>query len=351
MRKINKNMFILESWKDPSVHGLIEDTISKYFSDTNGCSVVIDLPFLDILPLGLLPNNLYSVEQLLTSDNGLSVDHKVSHLAANADDFEPSSLVDIAFVLHDMAILGNLKSVLHAWYANGGGPVIAVMGGHSESRRSDTYRDIAFLSRELSRGNALVVTEGGPGAMEAANLGSYMAPYPENELVEAIEILGSIEMQEDPIAASNVALKVREQYKVMHGFHKSIEARGGLGISSWQNSIGSTLPNAFMYAMAKLLRSATPEDLILDIAIGGTVFAAGRAGTTQEIFQAVTKSAYRVGGQRGPLCLYGVQYWSEVVPIVSAVKSLHAMNNIEPPVVSDDGKILTSHLLNSENSK
>ena len=49
------------------------------------------------------------------------------------------------------------------------------MGGHAELRGSGPYRMVAKLGRRLARAGRLIVTGGGPGVMEAANLGAYLA--------------------------------------------------------------------------------------------------------------------------------------------------------------------------------
>jgi predicted Rossmann-fold nucleotide-binding protein len=48
------------------------------------------------------------------------------------------------------------------------------MGGHATTRSSPEYRNIVHLARLLARSGFLVMTGGGPGAMEAANLGAYL---------------------------------------------------------------------------------------------------------------------------------------------------------------------------------
>nr|WP_238449112.1 hypothetical protein [Micromonospora sp. 4G55] len=49
------------------------------------------------------------------------------------------------------------------------------MGGHAVPRGSVPYRMAAVLGWELARADRLVVTGGGPGVMEAANLGAFLA--------------------------------------------------------------------------------------------------------------------------------------------------------------------------------
>ncbi|MGH3425290.1 MAG: LOG family protein, partial [Nocardioidaceae bacterium] len=70
--------------------------------------------------------------------------------------------------------------------------VVGVMGGHALVRGSDAYAGAAWLGRTLARRNLLVATGGGPGAMEAANLGAYLAPYRDDGLDEALVELARV---------------------------------------------------------------------------------------------------------------------------------------------------------------
>ena len=70
-----------------------------------------------------------------------------------------------------------------------GRKVVAVMGGHGLQRNNPYYAKVAILSRRLTKQGFLMVSGGGPGAMEAAHLGAYFAGRSEKELQHAIEIL------------------------------------------------------------------------------------------------------------------------------------------------------------------
>lgn len=50
--------------------------------------------------------------------------------------------------------------------------IVGVMGGHGVSRGTPEYADAARLGHALARSGTVVLTGGGPGAMEAANLGA-----------------------------------------------------------------------------------------------------------------------------------------------------------------------------------
>ena len=64
------------------------------------------------------------------------------------------------------------------------------MGGHALLRTDDTYRSAVELGARLTGAGRTVLTGGGPGAMEAANLGAYLSPWPD-ALDEALTILAT----------------------------------------------------------------------------------------------------------------------------------------------------------------
>ena len=69
------------------------------------------------------------------------------------------------------------------------GPVVGIMGGHALPRSAPQYRDVAELGRLLTRAGLTVATGGGPGLMEAANLGAWLAHAPPDALDDALRLL------------------------------------------------------------------------------------------------------------------------------------------------------------------
>ena len=68
--------------------------------------------------------------------------------------------------LHDESMRDALHESLE------GRRTVGIMGGHAMGRTSTAYAEIARLARDLADGGHVVLTGGGPGAMEAANLGA-----------------------------------------------------------------------------------------------------------------------------------------------------------------------------------
>ena len=89
--------------------------------------------------------------------------------------------------------------------------------------------------------------------------------------------------------------------------------RGGLAIPTWL--YGHEPANLFAAGIAKYFSNAIREDTILRLARGGVVFAPGRAGTVQEIFQAATKVFYLSDGPSGPLVFLDSAFWTATVPM------------------------------------
>jgi predicted Rossmann-fold nucleotide-binding protein len=188
------------------------------------------------------------------------------------------------------------------------------MGGHAVRRDSATYRLAAALGWELARADRLVVTGGGPGVMEAANLGAFLAERPATDLDAALDILAAAPhyIDHDPYTAA--ALKVRQLFPAAVGDEPLGWARrGGLSIPTWL--YGHEPANLFAARIAKYFSNAIREDTIIRLSRGGIVFAPGWAGTVQEVFQAATKTFYATDGVSGPYVFLDTAYWTERLPV------------------------------------
>jgi hypothetical protein len=141
--------------------------------------------------------------------------------------------------------------------------VVAIMGGHGMRRDDRAYRDVARLSRRLTRQGKLCASGGGPGAMEATNLGAWLAAHPDGALDEALRLLAPAPVF-DPIAAwLDAAFTVRTAFPLPDGEGRS------LGIPTWH--YGHEPPNVFASDIAKYFANSIREEGLLAIALGGVV--------------------------------------------------------------------------------
>ncbi|MFG2761338.1 LOG family protein [Streptomyces wuyuanensis] len=208
--------------------------------------------------------------------------------------------------LHDDAVSDALDELLD------GVPVVGVMGGHAMSRGTDEYAGAARLGRALARTGLTVATGGGPGAMEAANLGAYAAPHPDGMLDEALELLGKAPSFTPSVTDwAGAAFEVRSRWP-----------RGGdsVGIPTW--FYGHEPPNPFAGHIAKYFANATREDGLLARCTAGVVFLPGAAGTLQEIFDNATPNYYESRGEPTPMVLVDRDHWTERLPAWPLLRSL-----------------------------
>ena len=193
---------------------------------------------------------------------------------------------------------------------------VAVLGGHAVPRDSSGYEAAAYLGRTLTRAGFTVATGGGPGAMEAANLGAYLAPFGDDALDEAVLTLSDArDFRPDITAWARAAFAVRDAF--------SPERAGrSLAVPTW--FYGHEPPNAFASAIAKYFSNAAREDRLLSRSSAGMVFLPGAAGTVQEIFQAATPAYYTPKGAAPPqrLILVGVNHWTNTLPAWPLLRAL-----------------------------
>lgn len=166
---------------------------------------------------------------------------------------------------------------------------VGFMGGHSTLRTDTFYQRTALTARLLAQAGYFVVSGGGPGTMEAANLGAYFGNRTEAELKAAIEILAQAPHYTDTDYHKK-AYQVIEQYP---------DGAENLAIPTW--FYGHEPSNLFASHIAKYFSNSIREDTLLAICLYGVVFAPGSAGTTQEIFQDATQNHYGTFNYYSPM--------------------------------------------------
>lgn len=189
--------------------------------------------------------------------------------------------------------------------------VVAVMGGHSMKRTDPAFRTVTELGRAMAREGWHVATGGGPGAMEAANLGAWLAPYPDDALDESLRLLST------ETDYRNADGYLRAGRAVLDRFDDGAES---LAVPTW--FYGHEPTNQFATHVAKYFANSIREDGLLAIATRGVVFAPGAAGTTQEVFQDATQNHYAVFGNASAMVFLDRRFWRETLPAEPLLRTL-----------------------------
>ena len=265
-------------------------------------------PQLDV-PYNCYPAQLYSSETLyasykigVTESYKQTFDYKVykHYLKTGKEAFSINET--LARRIHDHAITDAMYDFIAAYEEK---KVVAVMGGHALDRTGEAYKTIALLSKILSERGYLMVTGGGPGAMEAAHLGAWFAESAENELNDAFKMLSTAPTYKHKEWLDS-AFKVIKKYPRKHNFES-------LGIPTWLYGHEPATPFATM--IAKYFANSVREDGLLTIAKGGVIFSPGSAGTVQEVFQDATQNHYLSFGYASPMIFLGKEFWLKDLPV------------------------------------
>jgi predicted Rossmann-fold nucleotide-binding protein len=279
--------------------------------EVRGAIVVPDLP---LAPVDLHLDRLYRPEDLYDAPTYAdSLDARAYAWSQTAHDRDAT----MAKALHDHAV----DVALADWVA--GRRLVGVMGGHALERGTQGFLDAARLGLRLGADH-VVATGGGPGAMEAANLGGYLAaldPSPD-DLHEALALLAAV-----PSFRPSVDAWVRAAFAVLDRFPGGGDT---LGIPTW--FYGHEPPNVLATAIAKYVRNAVRESVLLEVCHAGIVFLPGMGGTVQEVFQDGCENYYADESSVAPMVLVGRTYWTETLPAWPLLETLARGRPMEPHV-------------------
>ncbi|MGZ4714849.1 MAG: LOG family protein [Acidimicrobiia bacterium] len=274
----------------------------------------------DGLPFDPYRGDLYSPAELFAGFDAAdpcsyceTPDARIYRYWADTGRARARSIVDaLARRLHDHAITDALADFLSV--GERAEKVVAVMGGHDLLRTDPMYRELASLSRTLTRDGFLMISGGGPGAMEATHLGAALANGPDHRLDAAIAVLGGAPRFDDRqfVAAAFAAAAA----------NRDLAPGISLSIPTWL--YGHEPPTIFATHVAKYFDNSVREDGLVSVARRGIVFAPGGAGTVQELFQDAAQNQYFAMGEASPMVLLGTDFWQHALPAWPLLDAMRA---------------------------
>ena len=261
------------------------------------------------------PNHLYSPEELYDgfrpeAPNSYEncYDGRVYRHYLKKGKFRTDFKETLARTLHDHSISDCMQDFLSHHDEH---KLIGVMGGHNLSRLDKAYIQVVKLSKRLTEAGYLMITGGGPGAMEATHFGAWMAGRSEEDLQEALSIMSVAPLYTDRLWLST-AWEVHNRFPNL-GYES-------LGVPTWLYGHEPSTPLATH--IAKYFDNSIREDGILTISKGGIIYTPGSAGTLQEIFQEAVQNHYLTFGYASPMIFLGKKFWTEEMPVWPLIMNL-----------------------------
>lgn len=263
--------------------------------------------YLHKVPFIVDPQEMYSASQLYAGLDlsepatfSLCYDQQVYNHFLFQGKVTDNPLEALARNLHDFCIMQSAKRMLARYDKC---KVVAVMGGNAMRRDEMAYEKIARISKGLTEQGSLMVSGGGSGAMEATGFGAWMAGRGEDEFADALSRLKAVPAQEDVDYLQASFSIIRDYPQTQYS---------NLSIPTWLYGHEWTSP--FATHIAKLFENSVREDTLLTVAYGGIVYAPGRAGTIQEVFQEAVQNHYLTFGFASPMVFLDTEFWSKTTP-------------------------------------
>lgn len=305
----------------PETEAHLHDTGAEILTSFDGPQ--FERAFGGPLPFDPFRNRLYTADELMAGYDeaveagephplACTLDARIyAHFAHHHHAEAPPPVLDaLAQRLHDHAIDDALFDVLHP----ASGPerrVVGIMGGHALRRTDAAFADVARLAWTLARGGYFLASGGGPGAMEATNLGAYLSTHDDPAVLE--EAIGILREAPSYTDAGYLATA----YAVRARFPEHAES---LAIPTW--FYGHEPTNLFATHVAKFFANSLREDGLLAIATHGVIYAPGSAGTVQEVFMDAAQNHYVTFRVVSPMAFLGAAYWTETLPAWPLLRAL-----------------------------
>lgn len=243
-------------------------------------------------------------------ENDQSLDLKIyKHFSKNR--FTTPILEALSQRIHDHAIDHSMRKLVG--YKEHGlteKRCVGIMGGHSVRRDNIFFQRVAYTAWLLANEGYFVVSGGGPGIMEAANLGAYFSGRTAHDLKEALDILISAPHYTD-------TAYIEKAKEVRRLFPNGTE---NLAVPTW--FYGHEPSNLFATHIAKYFSNSIREDNLLAISLYGIIFAPGSAGTTQEIFQDAAQNHYGTYDYYSPMVFMGRERYEIQTGLFPMLKQL-----------------------------
>lgn len=298
------------------------------------------------LPFQPHRTELYTWQELMgenLTNMAESPDFKIyQHFMKNK--YTPSMEEAMAQRIHDYSIDVALRNLIE--YDDFGmtqKKIVGFMGGHATKRGSEYYVKVALAAQELAQKGYYIATGGGPGIMEAANLGAYMANYSEEDLVDAILLLSDLKYDSEDQMDYLVSNYFEQSLTVLEKFP---DGTSSLAIPTW--FYGHEPSNLFACDIAKYFSNSIREDILLAICLYGIVYAPGSAGTTQEIFQEAAQNHYGTFGFYSPMIFLGKKRYTEDTALYSVLHQLAVGRKYKELLyLTDDPELVVNFIENN----
>lgn len=266
-------------------------------------------PF-DNLPYDPFRSTLYTPDELMEGweeeeRKNNSLDRRIENHFQNHGGHDPDIVEKLAQTLHDYSIDTAIKDHLGIDESTGMPlrKAVGIMGGHKTRRDDPYYTKTARLAAMLTREGYFITSGGGPGIMEAANLGGYMAPYGDKDLEDAIEILKAVPEYSFQTGELDPGY-VKQAKAVLAKYPDGAES---LAIPTW--FYGHEPVNLFARHIAKYFSNSVREDGLLAISIYGIAYAPGAAATAQEVFADGAQNHYGTFDYISPMVFLGTSHY------------------------------------------